>query len=104
MDIKTKYNINDDVMFLTEHWGEKNSSLYEIGDARIVKGKISSIKFELNSYSDTDIIYTILVRSDYDNYHDYDINEKFIAKDLKSLIQIILDQIQENVNFKLNEK
>jgi len=92
MDIKTKYNIDDDVYFLKERTGSQHK-----GELLIVKGSISHIHTTTLHLKRTDITYSI---------GNIEINEENIDKNPKNLIDKLYDKLSdldENIRIKLTE-
>jgi hypothetical protein len=93
LEIKTKYNIEDEVYYLSD-----NDQIHsvEAGKVKIVEGTIAGV--HTNTYSDVNITYTLRVASKH-----ITVNEKFVSKDIKELFQRVLKESDENYRIKLDK-
>jgi hypothetical protein len=87
MEIKTKFDVGDTLVFLTTDTSFMNYSDNDYNKAFVCEGIVESIRFELK-HGKQEIVYTVKVRNATRQGHNWiDVNEQWCAPDVVQLGQ-----------------
>jgi len=104
MEFKTKFSIDDDVVFLTERYLKDSTA--QIGDVRIIKGKVTNVQtVYYKQWPTPRIMYNIDSRCEVTRkFIEFrEVNEDFIAANIQDLIKKVLEKAGENIRIKLEK-